>query len=365
LNNQNKGNNKDTRDDNGKNIVLMFPGQGSQYVDMGSGFFEKNGKFKQYLKTASRFLGEDIQKIIRDIDSMGGLLDDTRFSQIAIFCVSSAINDYLTKDCLMDRSRIAATIGHSLGDYSALYSSGAFSFDDGARLVIFRGNLMAGYTQTGQQETPDQDKNEADSDESGKKMMMAAVLGADIETIRSFLKNYEDSVFIANYNDYTQTVISGYRKQVLKASEKIEEAGAKRVIPLKVSIASHCPLMKEASIRLKGYIEENFNDFSSIDRLNPGFFSSTRVGYVDSREIKQTLADQLISPIKWIDSIESLLAKGADVFIEVGPGKVLSGLVKRISIARGYKEITVLNTDSVLEIENLISFLKSNNLVTC
>jgi [acyl-carrier-protein] S-malonyltransferase len=352
---------KENNDNNGKGVVLMFPGQGSQYVGMGYDFLKKNSRYLEYIKTASEFLGKDLQKIIKNMDPMEGLLDNTRFSQIAIFCISSALNDFLMKDQKINRSRIAAVIGHSLGDYSALYCSGAFDFGDAARLVIYRGDLMASYAESVHRETADIDRNEPGNG-GGKKMMMAAVLGLDIKTIDSVLAGYKDSVFIANYNDYTQTVISGYRKHVLEASGKIKKAGAKRVIPLKVSIASHCPLMQEASIKLKDYIEANFDDFSSIRDLSPDFFSSTRAGYIRSSKIKDTLVDQLTSPVLWTVSIEKLIARGVNVFIEVGPGKVLSGLVRRISIAKGYKEVTILNTDSVPEIENLISFLKSNNL---
>ena len=341
----------------------MFPGQGSQYAGMGSDFLEENSRFDKYLEIASGYLKKDLKKIICDVDSMGSLLDDTRFSQIAIFCVSSAINDHLLDDCRLNRNKIIATIGHSLGDYSALYCSGAFDFDGGSRLVVFRGNLMGSLTEIEKIENdfPGEDDNHA---VAGKKMMMAALLGTDIKIIRRVLKNYEGTVFIANYNDYTQAVISGYREDVLKASEEIKAAGAKRVVPLKVSIASHCPLMKEASIKLGVYIEENFDDFTGINGLKPCFFSSTRAGYIDRSEITSTLADQLVSPVKWTDSIERLLADGASVFIEIGPGKVLSGLVRRISHAGGYNEVTILNTDSLADIKNLISFLKSNNLVT-
>ncbi len=345
-----------------RNVVLMFPGQGSQYVDMAAGFFEKNPRYLEYLDTASSLLGKDIRKIIKGLGSYDSLLDDTRFSQIAIFCVSAAIADYLIKDWRVDRTRIAASIGHSLGDYSALYCSGAYNLYDGAGLVVFRGKLMGGFAERDRTETADPDRIEADNG-SDKKMMMAAVLGAEIDVISNVLKNYKGKVFIANYNEHKQTVISGYRRFVLRASDEIKAAGAKRVIPLKVSIASHCPLMKGASKKLEDYIEKHFNQFSSIKSLEPYFFSSTRVDYIDKTGIKETLAAQLISPVKWYESVEKLIGEGADVFIEVGPGKVLSGLVRRIAIAAGYKDIMIFNTDSNSEIENLIFFLKSNNLV--
>ena len=345
-----------------KNVVLMFPGQGSQYKDMSATFFENNPRYLEYTDTASDLLGKDIQKIIRGVGSMGSLLDETRFSQIAIFCVSTAMTDYLLNDRQVDRSRIKASIGHSLGDYSALYCSGAFNFYDGSRLVIFRGNLMGSLADNYRSDAADPDKTRADH-ESNKKMMMAAVLGADIDVISNVLKNYKDKVFIANYNDRKQTVISGYRKYVLRASDEIKEAGAKRIIPLKVSIASHCPLMLEASKKLGDYLEENFNQFSGINNLDPYFFSSTRVTYIDKTGIKDTLAGQLISPVRWYESIKKLLDEGADVFIEVGPGKVLSGLVRRIAMAGGFEDIKIFSTDSNSEIENLIAFLKSNNLV--
>jgi [acyl-carrier-protein] S-malonyltransferase len=332
-----------------KKIVFMFPGQGSQKMGMGIDLLEKIDRYAEYLKITEDLLGMDLKKIICGQDSEKSNLDDTRYSQIAIFTLSTAIFDHIIYDLKMDKSKISAVIGHSLGDYSALYSSGAFTFDDAAELVIFRGSLMGSYAH----------KN---SNNTGRDMLMAAVLGTDSQVIKRVLNKYENTVFIANYNDHSQTVISGYEDQVLKASDEIKEAGAKRIIPLKVSIASHCPLMVEVSKRLGSYIEKKFDDFEDIYDLKPDFFSTTELRYINKGAIRQNLVSQLVIPVRWVDSIEKLLSDEFDVFVEIGPGKVLSGLVRRIAKSGGHEGISIFNTDSPLDMENLISFLKSNNL---
>jgi [acyl-carrier-protein] S-malonyltransferase len=315
--------------------ILMFPGQGSQSISMGAEFLNENKEYSKYFEIAGNVFGEDILGIVSNKDGSGELLDQTQYSQIAIYSLSCALNDYLFKQKGFRQASVKTVVGHSLGDYSALYSCGAFNFRQGAELVSFRGKLMADFA-------------------NGGKMMMAAVLGSDYETISGVLKDFSRNVFIANYNDYSQTVISGMAQDVLKAGEELKIRGAKRIVPLKVSIASHSPLMKEVSLSLENYICDRFPGFPDLG-LN--FFSATELNYIDKNQITKTLVNQLISPVRWVNAIEELLTEGITVFIEVGPGKVLSGLIKRVASKLGREDIMIFNMDSLNDINNLKTYL--------
>jgi [acyl-carrier-protein] S-malonyltransferase len=366
--------------------IIMFPGQGSQSVCMGDEFLNENKEYLKYFEIASEAFGEDILDIINNKNRSGELLDQTQYSQIAIYSLSCALNDYLFKQKGFEKSSVKTVVGHSLGDYSALYSCGAFNFRQGAEMVSFRGKLMAdfanGWQATGRiiQDSlnniiSENDKSPEVEDLSGaastsvlktnlpdtentdnplKKMMMAAVLGSDLETISSVLKDFSRNVFIANYNDYSQTVISGMAEDVLKAGDELKSRGAKRIVPLKVSIASHSPLMKEVSLSLKNYIRAKFPGFQD---LSLKFFSSTELSYIEKNQIKEALVNQLISPVRWTNAIEELLTDDVTVFIEVGPGKVLSGLVKRVASKLCREDIMIFNMDSINDINNLKSYL--------
>ena len=333
---------------NENKFVLMFPGQGSQYELMGSDFLNIHNKYLKYFEISSEIIGRDLLGIINNKDgSTTGLLDQTQFCQIAIYSLSCALNDYLIDGLNFSKGNIGAVIGHSLGDYGALYSSGVFNYRQGASIVTYRGKMMGSIGRELE-------------DNTGKEMMMAAVLGAEISTVENVLEKYKDSVFLANYNDYWQVVISGIKEDVVKAGEDLKSAGAKRVIELKVNIASHCPLMREASKKLVEYFDANSIVFgkSEID-----FFSSTEVAYVKENEVRDALARQLINPVQWVGSIENLLNSGFRRFIEVGPGKVLSGLIKRIASKLGYEGVIILNTDTLYDLENLKNILLSVSII--
>ncbi|GAG71661.1 unnamed protein product, partial [marine sediment metagenome] len=220
-----------------KRIALMFPGQGSQYPDMGEEFLGSNAKYSRYFEISSELVGKDMLKIISGSDKDNSL-DDTRFSQISIYTLSCALNDYIVNDLSINRECIDTVLGHSLGEYSALYSSGTYSFEQGVKLVGYRGKIMS----------------EADRSAKG---MMAAVLGTGISIIEDVLGGLKDRVFVANYNDYLQIVISGYEDAVGEAIKELKLRGVRKIIPLKVGIASHSPLMKEVSDKLGRFIEEN------------------------------------------------------------------------------------------------------------
>ncbi len=183
---------------NKKKVILMFPGQGSQYIGMGAEFLNENRDYEKYFEIAGDVFGENLLDIINNKDGRGALLDQTQYSQITIFALSCALNDYLFSRTGFEKSSVKAVVGHSLGEYSALYSCGAFDFRQGAELVSYRGKLMADFAKSG-------------------KMMMAAVIGSDLETIESVLQNFKQKVFIANYNDYSQIVISGMAGRSIKS----------------------------------------------------------------------------------------------------------------------------------------------------
>ncbi len=319
-------------------IALMFPGQGSQFEKMGQQFLRFNSKYLDYFERAAEALKKDLPGIINGEDKDNSL-NDTRFSQVAIFCLSSALFDYLIGELSLGKKYIDTILGHSLGEYSALYGCGAYTFEKGLELVAYRGEIMSA----------------ADKTARG---MMAAVLGAESESIEDVLEGYKDKVFIANYNDHTQIVISGYEDEVVKAMSDLKEKGIKKVIPLKVNIASHCPLMSSVSESLGDFIETSIN----FDDPEIPFLSTTEVLYRDGKDIKDTLKGQLVNPIKWVDSIGLLLDRGVDTFIEIGPGKVLSGLTARIA-RKNKKDITVLNTSDLGDIENTISKLQERGLL--
>lgn len=321
-----------------KKIVFMFPGQGSQYRGMGSEFLNTYSSYEEYFEISSKIIGTDLLKIINGTGD-NNLLDNTRYSQISIYTLSCVLNDYILNSLSISKAYIDTVMGHSLGEYSALYSSGAYDFKQGAELVGYRGMVMS--------ETNKTDRG-----------MMAAVLGTDVHLIEEVVKGFKGRVFIANYNDYQQIVISGYEDAVKEAIENLKLKGSKKIIPLKVGIASHCPLMNNASDEVGRFIDNNIN----FKDMNLSFFSTTEVDYINKKNIKGTLTGQLTNPIRWVESIEYMLEKGVSIFIEVGPGTVLSGQVRRIA-RENCREVTVLNTDKMKDIENLKKILKEEGII--
>lgn len=319
-------------------MVLMFPGQGSQAPGMGGRFLKFNDKYLEYFEKASITAGADILKVIKGEDPLHPL-NDTRFSQVAIFTLSCVMGDYLLRDLLLDRGSIYSLMGHSLGEYSALCCCGAYSFEDGLKLVSYRGNVMS-------------------SEYSGIKGMMAAVIGAPVELIMEVLENYRGRVFISNYNDYTQVVLGGYRKDVEKAMDDLKKRGVKKVIALKVNTASHCPVMKDISLKLRRFIEENM-EFSCMELP---FFSTTEVAFRSVTGLEDTLEGQLVNPIRWVESVEYFLKQGSDTFIEIGPGKVLSGLTGRIA-RKNEIPVNIFNTCDLEDIEVMIENLQEKGLL--
>ncbi|MGM0499363.1 MAG: ACP S-malonyltransferase [Bacillota bacterium] len=283
------------------NLVFMFSGQGSQYVGMGKELYENYDAAKKVLDKADQILDFDLKDMI--FNGPEEDLNNTKNTQPAIYTVSAMVKAVLAENGI----NAAAAAGHSLGEYSALYAAGVLSFEDGLKLVRRRGELM----------------DQADPEGKGT---MAAVIGMADQEVEAVLAEIEGIITIANYNSPGQVVISGEVEAVAAAEELLAEKGAKRVIPLSVSGAFHSPLMEPAKEELKNTIEAiEFKD-AQIPLI-----ANVTADYVkESDEIKSALIKQLNNSVRWAETIERFKEDGYENYVEVGPGRVLKGLMRRI-----------------------------------
>lgn len=281
-------------------VAFLYPGQGAQKVGMAKDLYEGSEFAKERFEKANEILGFDITSII--LEDPEEQLGQTNFTQPALFLVESIITDMLKAKGVTP----AVTMGHSLGEYSALYGAGVFSFEDGLKLVAKRGELMANAGET----APG---------------TMAAIIGLEKSAIVETLKAVESGVVVtANENSPVQTVISGEVAAVTEACEKLSEAGAKRAIVLKVSGAFHSPLMQAAADEFRKTLEGvNFSDPQC-----PVIANVTASEETSGEALKSLLIDQLLSPVRWVESEATLQAKSCEIILEVGPGKVLRGLAR-------------------------------------
>ncbi|HEX5563598.1 MAG TPA: ACP S-malonyltransferase [Sporosarcina sp.] len=289
-------------------VAFIFPGQGSQSVGMGSELFNGGGK---YLERADEILQFGLSRLITEGPQEELTL--TYNAQPALLTVGAMIASRLIEEGI----KPDYTAGHSLGEYTALVASGVLSFEDGVSVVHKRGLFM----------------NDAVPAGEGA---MAAILGLDGEKLQEVTDSITaegNPVQPANLNCPGQIVISGTKAGVEKACVELKEAGAKRAIPLDVSGPFHSSLMKPAAERLKNALDEVEMKDASI----PVVANVNAETVSDSEEIKQLLVEQLYSPVRWEDSVRELINLGVTHFIECGPGKVLSGLVKKID-----RSVTVL-----------------------
>jgi len=291
--------------------AFIFPGQGSQYSGMGKELYKIN-KAKELFHFANEILGFNISNIMFNGTSED--LKQTNVTQPAIFIHSvilALINDNFKPDMLA---------GHSLGEISALTAGKVLSFEDGLNLVKIRSEEMQKACLK-------------------QKSTMAAILQMDEKIINEVCTKIEGIVVPANYNCPGQIVISGEQKSVELACEKLKKLGARRAVILPVGGAFHSPLMEPAKEKLKKFIEKtNFNE-----PLCPVYQNVTAKAIVNSESIKVNLIKQLISPVRWEQSINKMINDGANEFIEVGPGKVLQGLIKKINSDVVTKSIDNLN----------------------
>lgn len=288
--------------------AYVFPGQGSQFPGMAKALYEGNAKGKELLEKANDILGFRITDIMFE-----GTPDDlkaTRVTQPAIF-----LHSVVLAKCY-EGFRPDMVAGHSLGEFSALTAAEAISFEDALRLVYIRATQM----QLCCEKVPG---------------TMAAIVGLPDEKVEEICSSCEGIVIPANYNCGGQVVISGEKTAVEQACEKAKAAGAKRALPLAVSGAFHSPLMEPARIELGKTIEET----RIVEPICPIYQNVSAQAVTDPQTIKKNLLAQLTSPVRWTQSVRNMLADGADYFMEIGPGTVLQGLVKRISA--GTEGITI------------------------
>lgn len=279
--------------------AYVFPGQGSQYPGMAKDLYESNASAREMLEKANEILGFRITDIM--FDGTAEDLKQTRVTQPAIF-----LHSVLLARCIPD-FRPDMVAGHSLGEFSALAAAGAMDFEEGLKLVAIRAEAM----QKACEKVPG---------------TMAAVLALETSKVEEICASCEGVVVAANYNCEGQIVISGEKEAVEEACAKMKEAGAKRALTLPVGGAFHSPLMEPARTELAEGIEKA--RFSTP--VCPIYQNVTALPSTDPAEVKANLLAQLTSPVRWTQSVRNMIADGAGSFVELGPGKVLQGLVAKI-----------------------------------
>ncbi|MFV0238119.1 MAG: ACP S-malonyltransferase [Flavobacteriales bacterium] len=278
--------------------AYVFPGQGAQFCGMGKDLYDRYSKAKELFQKANDILEFDITKIMFE-----GSVEDlkkTKVTQPAIY-----IHSVIKSKVLGIHPELVA--GHSLGEFSALSAVGVFSFEDGLKLVAKRATAMQVATEQAEG-------------------TMAAVLGLEDALVEEVCKEIEN-VVPANYNCPGQLVISGAAKGIHEACSILKERGAKRALVLPVGGAFHSPLMKPAREELASAIERTMFH----DAICPIYQNVSTTAVTFSEDIKKNLIEQLTAPVKWTQSIQNMITDGAESFLEVGPGKVLQGLIKKIS----------------------------------
>jgi len=301
-----------------KKYAAIFPGQGSQSVGMFSDFMD-NEIVKQTYDEASEELGYDLKNIT--LNGPESELNRTEVTQPAILTASVAAYRVLVS--MADAPAFVA--GHSLGEYTALVAANVMDFKNAVSLVKLRGQAM---------------QNAVPQGVGG----MAAVLGLDNQTvIDGCAASSDDSgkVWAANFNSDGQVVISGHKVAVDRAAEYFKAHGAKRVLPLNVSAPSHCPLMQSAADTL----QEALDGISLNNASIPVYSNAYAKPLTEATAIKEALIKQLIGPVRWVETVLSMKEQGIELMVEVGPNKVLSGLVRRID--RGLGTANVMNEEGV------------------
>ena len=303
---------------------VIFPGQGSQVIGMGKEFYDKFQLVKDLFNKADEVLGIPLTKMI--LEGPKDKLDLTINTQPAIFLVSYSIFTIATKEYNVDLGKAKYFAGHSLGEYSALSSAGYLNFSDTIKLLHTRGNAM---------------QNAVSEGEGG----MLAILGSQIKTIEKILEANKDkiNVQIANDNSEGQIVISGKNKDLIELTDILKLKKIKN-IKLPVSAPFHCNLMSKATKIMEEQIKKIKFEDSSMKLIS----NVTAEEISHKEELKKLLVDQIENRVRWRESIINMIDNGVNHFIEIGPGKVLSGLVKRIN-----KDVKIDTINGESDINNL------------
>jgi len=309
-------------------LAFVFPGQGSQAVGMGKNLYENFDEVKALYKEASDALSYDVADL--SFNGPAEELNKTYRTQPCLLIAGMAAYTAL-KSKGINPSVVA---GHSLGEYSALVAASVLGFKDAVRLTEKRGQLMQNAVPEG-------------------KGLMAAILGLDKETLIKVCDSVKSGYIApANYNCPSQIVISGEKEAVEEAMKLMKDAGAKRAVPLAVSAPSHCKLMTEASSKLSDFLSQEGIKMKAP--LIPVVSNADAMPVTTVEDIKAALLRQLYSPVLWEDSIKTIVNSGINIFIEAGPGKVLSGLIKRIA-----PEAITFNVEDTDSLNKTIEGLKN------
>lgn len=302
-------------------VAFVFPGQGAQYVGMGKDFYEQIPVSRKVYTIASEVTGLNLPGLCFKENEQ---IDITEYTQIAMLATEAAMLAALQEKGV--KADVAA--GLSLGEYGAILTAGAMSLEDVFRVVRQRGILMQKAVPTGG--------------------AMCAVLGMDGEKIAKICEETEGIVSVANYNCPGQIVITGEEGAVAAAAEKLKEAGARRCIPLKVSGPFHSEMLKGAGEKLAGVLVD-----VELKEFSMPYVTNVTADYVtDISEIKELLGRQVYSSVRWQQSVERMIADGVDTFIEIGPGRMLTGFLKKIN-----KNVTGLHIEKVEELEEVVRLL--------
>ena len=303
-------------------IAFIYPGQGAQYIGMGQEFYEQTETGKKTFDKASELLGFSMPDLcFKENDQ----LNITEYTQAAMVTVSIAMTKVLNELGVF----ADVTAGLSLGEYAALFAAGVMREEDAITVVRQRGILMQEAVPAG----------------IGA---MAAILALENETIEKVTKDIED-VWIANYNCPGQTVISGKKEAVDLACEKLKEARAKRTLSLNVSGPFHSGMLVQAGEKL-GKVLEGI----SLNTPSIPYVANVTADYVtDASKVRDLLTRQVSSSVRWQQSVEAMIADGTDTFVEIGPGKTLSGFMKKIS-----RDVKVMNIEKLADMEKAVEELK-------